>query len=655
MILLFKNRRIDKIAGLFLVVAFFSQIAHSQSAKLYLTEELQHIENTATTKPEKIIESPAMVSRYEAKHLSSFGITNLKEMLSFIPGVLIQDGIAADGSIVMIRGITEQYGQRVLFLIDGVPYWAPAHSNIPLLGIPIEAINHIEVIRGPHTVYYGSNASGGVINVVTKNNTNNTATIKIGENGLINGSAYWQHKFNHNKSLTIAVEAQGDDGYSGKLYGVTGLANIEGGIAEEKITKAEEIKSILVKYQHADFNVLAQAYQSKIYNHGVVSSLGVAAEVEKSGYLLHVNHDWQIGKSKIAVYSDYNNFYFESQFHNLFQQQDQLAMRFDNSGSDNYRWRSGANIRFNFTSSLSAFVGMEYEKRATGDFFTYDLRNNTRLYDTIAADQGSEKSVFAQFDYRFDAWRFILGSRFTNNEQSGNRRTPQLAIIYMLNDNQSIKLLYSQGFSSPNFSQTSLVVPKAIDQTNNLEAEFIEGFELAYSYQANNNLFIANAYLIQDKDFILSYPQQNITRYRNFTSGDRYGWELDFQRDMPNYLFFVNYNYGHIHTGDHNIFKDEIEWFLPKMAANVGALYKLNIHHSIGASLRAIAKINQAPQLNQLNINYQYRQQYYQLNLTIRNLLDEEVLTPDVVNFVDEQLIISAAGFNFLLSMSVSF
>jgi len=657
MILLFKSRLLYDISRYFLVILFLPLHVFASSPPLtsFDSEQLQHQEHTATMKPERIIETPAIVSRYESKHLSAFGLKSLKDMLAFIPGVLIQDGIAGGGSSVMIRGIVEQYGQRVLFLIDSVPYWAPAHSNIPLLGIPIEAIKHIEVIRGPHTVYFGSNASGGVINVVTKNNTSNTVTVKLGPNGLINGSSYWQYKFNHNKWLTIAAEVQSDDGYSAKLIGVTSFIDMQGNIANEKVTKKEQMQSVLLKYNHNKLNVLAQAFQSQTNHHNVVSSLAVADEVKKFGYLLHANHSWKVSASKITFYSDYNNFYFETQFNNLFQQQDQLAMRFENSGSENYRWRSGINIRFNFTSSFNTFAGVEYEKRATGDFFTYDRITKSRVNKVFSAEQTLEKSFFSQLDYRLNAWRFILGARFTKNEQSSGRTTPQLAITYMLGDNQSFKLLYSQGFSSPNFSQTSLVIPEEINDANKLKAEFIEGFELAYSYQKNNNLFVANAYLIQDKDFLLLYPQQKITRYRNFTSGDRYGWELDFQRDTLNYLFFANYNYGHVHTGEHNITKDEIEWFLPKMAVNIGGLYRVNAHHAIGASLRIIAKRNQAPQLNQLNINYQFIQQTYELNFTIRNALDELLLTPDVVNFIDDQLVTSGDGINFLLEAKLSY
>jgi len=658
MILLLKKWLTDNYFKLLLAVFVIPRLTFSQEFLPYDTEQLNSGVSVANTTLQRISETPAMVSRYEANHLAAFGLTNLKEMLSFIPHIILQDGIGSEVTSIMLRGVTEQYGQRVLFLVNGVPYWAPAHSNIPLLGIPIEAISHIEVIRGPHTVYYGSNASGGVINLVTKDNAINTLTVKVGANGLINGSGYWQHKFNHNKSLSIAAEAQGDNGYSAKLIGVTSIIDTQNKIAEEKISKSEKMQSILVKYNHYKFHAMAQTYQSKTNNHDVISSLAVAAEVKKTGYLLHSNYSWPMGTNKITIYSDYNNFYFQANYNNLLTLRDFLAFRFDNSGRDNYRWRSGANIQLNLSPSFSAFAGIEYEKRATAGFFIYDSMTQLNVQQIIKADEDEEKSIFAQLAYRFQYWHFTLGGRFTKNDHNDDKSTPQAAIIYKLSGNHSIKLLYSRGFSSPNFSQTSLVNTESAEVPAALASDLsedIEGIDLAYTYQNRNNLFVASAYLVDDKDFIQLYSEQNIARYRNFTAGDRYGLELEFQRDMPNYLFFANLTYSHTHKGHHDITNAQAQWFIPRITANLGSQYKINSHHAIGASVRAQAKRNHAKQLYQLNINYQFIQQAYELHFTIRNALDEQILTPDVVNYVDEQLITSADGLNVLLEAKLSY
>ena len=54
-------------------------------------------------------------------------------MFNFIPGVIVQDSLGG-WAIVQIRGIDEVFNQKVLFLLDGVPYHQPSHSLIPMEG-----------------------------------------------------------------------------------------------------------------------------------------------------------------------------------------------------------------------------------------------------------------------------------------------------------------------------------------------------------------------------------------------------------------------------------------------------------------------------------------------------------------------------------------
>lgn len=115
--------------------------------------ELASIEYTvASTKPQSPIETPAIVSRYLMTDMASLGLRTLKDVPDFIPGFNLHNA-SIGTSTVMIRGITGTFNQKVLFLLDDVP--TPPHAAIPLLGIPVSAIESVEVIRGPDAVIYG--------------------------------------------------------------------------------------------------------------------------------------------------------------------------------------------------------------------------------------------------------------------------------------------------------------------------------------------------------------------------------------------------------------------------------------------------------------------------------------------------------------------
>jgi len=181
------TRIITLIAKLLLFIGAFPAVAAkdlNDLLELDLEQLLKIKVSVASVGSESIKDTPAIVSRYERSDLEKMGISNLRDMFNFVPGVIVQHAITGMAA-VQIRGIDEAFNQKVLFLLDGIPYHQPSHSLIPLDGIPWESISHIEVIRGPGTVFHGTQASGGVINVITRENpAKDTLLAKTGSHQL---------------------------------------------------------------------------------------------------------------------------------------------------------------------------------------------------------------------------------------------------------------------------------------------------------------------------------------------------------------------------------------------------------------------------------------------------------------------------------------
>jgi len=159
---------------------------------------------------------------------------------------------------------------------------------------------------------------------------------------------------------------------------------------------------------------------------------------------------------------------------------------------------------------------------------------------------------------------------------------------------------------------------------------------------------VANAYYLEAEDFI----QRKIdpeTRALTFflESFDRYGFELDFQHAHLKYVYFANGSYSH--QGDSLISGDISANFVPRVTASFGGLYHFNNRHSGGASLRVTGGRNRAGGLYQLNLNYQYKYQEFEFFSTVRNILDEDIITPYVQDFADDHLLPSGDGINILL------
>ena len=117
------------------------------------------------TKSEKMLKNvPVLTQVISARKMLELGITNATDALqNMVPGLNIRH----DGTLVKVtlQGMDAKY---VLFLIDGERIAGEIDGDIDYSMLNLENIDHIEVIKGASSSLYGSNAIGGVINIITK-------------------------------------------------------------------------------------------------------------------------------------------------------------------------------------------------------------------------------------------------------------------------------------------------------------------------------------------------------------------------------------------------------------------------------------------------------------------------------------------------------
>lgn len=129
-------------------------------------EQLQEVVITGTMKEVRRSESPAPIEVYSAKFFLKNPSPNLFESLTNVNGVRpqLQCSVCNTGDI-HINGMEGAY---TMVMIDGMPIVSGLSTVYGLLGIPSSMIERMEVIKGPASTLYGSEAVGGLINVITK-------------------------------------------------------------------------------------------------------------------------------------------------------------------------------------------------------------------------------------------------------------------------------------------------------------------------------------------------------------------------------------------------------------------------------------------------------------------------------------------------------
>ncbi|SEO33551.1 ligand-gated channel protein [Vreelandella aquamarina] len=136
------------------------------------TPQLNDIVVTASGFEQQISSAPASISVISREELERGHYQNVTDALRDVPGVVVTGGGAGDnGNDISIRGMPSQY---TLILVDGRPQNSRESRPNGSAGfeqdwlLPLQAIERIEVVRGPMSTLYGSDAIGGVINVITR-------------------------------------------------------------------------------------------------------------------------------------------------------------------------------------------------------------------------------------------------------------------------------------------------------------------------------------------------------------------------------------------------------------------------------------------------------------------------------------------------------
>ncbi len=179
--------------------------------------------SAASKHPQVVTDAPSWVSIISREDIRRFGVRTLSEALRLVPG--FYGTYDRNYDYVGVRGFLRpgDYNNRILLLINGLTYNDDIYGSAPLgydFGIDLEAIDHIEVIRGPGSALYGGNAIFAVVNVVTATGETRPGLQVLGETGSFyrrRGQASFGRVFDNGLDVFIDGSYFAVDG-PGKLF-----------------------------------------------------------------------------------------------------------------------------------------------------------------------------------------------------------------------------------------------------------------------------------------------------------------------------------------------------------------------------------------------------------------------------------------------------
>ncbi|MDN5043292.1 TonB-dependent receptor [Aliarcobacter butzleri] len=398
------------------------------------------IVTSASGYEQKIKEASASISVITSEDLEKNRFNSLQDIVSEIPGVnIIGGGI---GSGISIRGMEKGY---TLILIDGKRVRSETGNprelnNEDLDGNfipPISAIERIEIIRGPMSSLYGSDAMGGIINIITKKNPKEwSGSVKYGytkpsdnQMGIAQQVDYYLSGPVYQNILGLQLwgynKLQDEDEYLGGFQ-----ESNKKSLSGKLIFTPNDTNDFFVEYGESSQHYTGNPSKTLAEGRSIADR-----EWKRENFATGYNSYFNIGNFEIKYYKeDYERETYPSN-----------ATYTTGSTNEVLDSKFVTNIKSNTVS-----VGYQWAK---DELTNNDLGGGkTGSYGTRTS---TEKSYFLEDEIELlDEKLFLtLGARLTDNEYFGNHLSPRTYLVYNLDENWTLKTGVGTGYKSPKITQ----------------------------------------------------------------------------------------------------------------------------------------------------------------------------------------------------------
>lgn len=533
---------------------------------------------TAARYEKRDVDIPAATEIYDQEKIEKLGANNVMEVVKNIPGFTLTASPTGN-TYIGFRGIAKD---NVAILVNGIPL--NQDGNYDLESISADIIDRIEVVKGGATVLYGSNASAGVINIITnKKAAKNKVLIGFGDKNKFKGAV---NVATDKLQLSYSRQQSKDRGF---VYKNSGASNYYTGDKLEK-------DSLNLQYAISDNLSLQYMYSKKVSDcsksvNGVYKP-GFHSDIKYNfGQLRYVNDDLQA-----TVFFRNRDWKFNTSTH----------QKGHNYGAD-------LQDKFKFGNTMLT-VGANYENE------------NTKNSNNIEAAKRDSAAVFFMTETEVsDKTKIFLGAREAYVEESGSKFCPQFQVMHSLGTDDNIYLNVNRSMRAPHVNEqwgtsTQLMNP-------DLKAENGWNYEFGWKKKlAADELFKVNLYHMDINDRIYSQRNYNGSGKNMFLNANKYrntGVEVSYEKAASEkFSYNVGVSYG---NPEQKLAKGDWQRVDFKLGLHAGVGYSLGkTNANIYANYMA-ERINGVKPMLDLTLNV--KQQITKndaLRFAVYNLLDRD-------------------------------
>ena len=531
-----------------------SQYAFAEKSTISEEFTLPQMNITALGYKSANLETPSDVTVYTGDELKQTGARNVANALKYKPGIYFSQmgphdqSFITGNSPISLRGIKG----GTLVLINGVPAGFNNVSHLDMINL--ETVEKVEIIKGGGAVLYGSEAYGGVINVITKDSYQNNLHIATGNKGQ------------HDYAATIGAGKLGislgrnESGETGILSEVQGTKTING----EKVpyyTGFGDSKKDYIGINYKFDNKLNLSYMFNKKNYTIDYLNSSEKKLQHFMYddrehftQLHFNN--QKGLEATAYYNERiikNPDYYIVNPNNL---------EWERSNHKNY----GIDIKKVWENDREKFlIGLNSKRELYVDenqkFASFgNSSSQLKPYARFGTYSLNGYSMYGQYDRKLsDATKLVFSMRedlIRSDAGNYNAFLPQLQILTKLNEENSVYANIGRSFRMPNFRQL-YYSSGVLLQNPDLKPEYGWNYELGFKHDTPNDNFKAVLFHIDLDDQITNRKVNGLTQSYNAAKYRNTGLELSYTKKINNNF---DWSIGGIYSKPQNKTTESAPW-----------------------------------------------------------------------------------------------
>lgn len=495
---------------------------HAKSLDISLTLEEQPMSMddvvvSATRNETNKKNTATIVNVTSSKIFDNTASTNLAESIKFQPGLRVENTCGNCGAVQLrINGLEGQYSQ---ILLDSNPIFSSLAGVYGVEQLPVAMIERVEVIRGGGSALFGSNAIGGVVNIITKEPLRNSLSLSHTTNLMHGDTPEFNTSLNgsfvsddHRAGLYLFGMVKDRSAFDYNKDSFTDVLKMESEtIGFRGYYKTSAYSKLTAEYHHISEyrrggdNIDMPPHMAEIAED--VRHKIDGGSLRFSYFSPDARHTFDIYTSAQAI--SRNSYYGTGKDPNAYGRTQDLT------------WVSGAQYSYSMLRCL--FMPAQF---TVGAEYSYnDLDDHSIGFDRSIMQTVRTAGVFVQNEWQSDKVNFVVGGRFDKHSMMENVIfSPRANLRYSPIEDIGLRVSYSSGYRAPQAFDEDLHIDAVNNQSSIIELDPNLKPEYSHSLSASTdlyhnfgtlqaNLLVEGFYTILDDVFALAKTGENEAGY----------------------------------------------------------------------------------------------------------------------------------------------